>query len=330
MSDFFPGGCLISEMQHLTDAQLLRAYTERGSEVAFAELVTRHAGMVYAAALRQVESPDAARDVAQSVFTDLARKAAAVSKKAVVTGWLFRSTRFAALALLRTERRRRSREKQAMDMLELSATSETDWEHLRPTLDEAIDALDDRARDAILLRFFEGRDLSTVGRALGITDDAAQKCVSRALEKLRLFFARRGVAFSASALGAVLGANAVQAAPIGFGKSLAAVSLAAKAAGAAASAGSTLAAAGKLFAVAGSVAGVAVVITLISSPDEGRTNANQQNLPVLTNAPGGKGGAGGAGGKGGAGGAGGARGAGAAGSRGGAGNGAGGAGGGKR
>ena len=317
-------------MQHLTDAQLLRAYAERGSEVAFAELVTRHAGMVYAAALRQVESPEAARDVAQSVFTDLARKAAAVSREVVVTGWLFRSTRFAALTLLRTERRRQSRERQAMDMLELSSTSEPDWEHLRPALDEAINALDDRARDAILLRFFERRDLSTVGRALGVTDDAAQKCVSRALEKLRVFFARRGVALSASALGAVLGANAVQAAPIGFGKSLAAASLAAKAAGAAVPAGSTLATAGKLFAIVGSVAGVAVVTTLIPWRSPPEANANQQSQPVLTNAPSGKGGAGGAGGIGGrGGGAGGAGGAGGIGGKGGgAGGGAGGAGGG--
>src|SRR6266545_4834652 len=74
LSDFIAGGCLISEMQHRTDAQLLREYAENGSEPAFAELVARHAGMVYAAALRQVESPDTARDVAQSVFTDLARK----------------------------------------------------------------------------------------------------------------------------------------------------------------------------------------------------------------------------------------------------------------
>jgi len=319
-------------MQHLTDAQLLRAYAERGSEVAFAELVTRHAGMVYAAALRQVESPEVARDVAQSVFTDLARKAAAVSREVVVTGWLFRSTRFAALTLLRTERRRQSRERQAMDMLELSSTSEPDWEHLRPALDEAINALDDRARDAILLRFFERRDLSTVGRALGITDDAAQKCVSRALEKLRVFFARRGVALSTSALGAVLGANAVQAAPMGFGKSLAVASLAAKATGAAVPAGSTLATAGKLFAIVGSVAGVAVVTTLIpwrSPPEATEANANQQNQPLLTNAPSGKGGAGGAGGIGGrGGGTGGAGGAGGIGGRGGgAGGGAGGAGG---
>jgi hypothetical protein len=212
-----------------------------------------------------------------------------------------------------------------MDMLELSSTSEPDWEYLRPALDEAINALDDRARDAILLRFFEQRDLSAVGKALGITDDAAQKCVSRALEKLRLVFARRGVALSASALGAVLGANGLQAAPIGFGKSLAAASLAAKVAGTAAPAGSALVTAGKLFATLGGIAGVAVVTGLLPWRPSGDANPDQQNQPLLTNAPSGKGGAGGAGGRGG--GAGRAGGAGGIGGQGGGAGGAGGAGG---
>jgi RNA polymerase sigma factor (sigma-70 family) len=321
LSDFIAGGCLMSEMQRRTDAQLLREYAENGSEAAFSELVARHAGMVYAAALRQVESPDTARDVAQSVFTDLARKAAGVSREVVVTGWLFRSTRFAALTLLRTERRRQSRERQAMDMLELSSESALDWEHLRPALDEAINALGDRDRDAILLRFFERRDLGTVGAALGVTEDAAQKCVSRALEKLRLFFARRGVVLSASALGTILGASAMQAAPIGFAKSLAAASLAAQATGAALPAGSGLLTVGKLFAVLGGVAGVAIVTCLLpwrSSPETGNVGSDQQKQTLLTNGAGGKGGAGGAGGAGGSGGVGG---------RGGKGGGAGGAGG---
>jgi len=322
-------------MQHRTDAQLLREYAENGSEAAFAELVARHAGMVYAAALRQVESPDTARDVAQSVFTDLARKAAGVSREVVVTGWLFRSTRFAALAVLRTERRRQSRERQAMDMLELSSGSALDWEHLRPTLDEAINALGDRDRDAILLRFFERRDLDSVGTALGITEDAAQKCVSRALEKLRLFFAQRGVVLPASALGTILGTNAMQAAPIGFAKTLAAASLAAQASGAALPAGSGLITAGKLFAVLGGVAGVAIITTLLPwrpAPETGNAGPDQQKPTLLTNGAGGKGGAGGAGGIGGKGGAGGGAGgkgagAGGAGGAGGQGGGAGGAGG---
>ena len=61
----------------MTDAsELLRRYAETGDEEAFRQLVERHVGIVYSAALRKLNSdPHAAQDVAQTVFSDLARKA---------------------------------------------------------------------------------------------------------------------------------------------------------------------------------------------------------------------------------------------------------------
>jgi hypothetical protein len=80
-------------------------------------------------------------------------------------------------------------------------------------------------RDAIIQRFFTGEDLASIGRSCGITDDAAQKRISRALEKLRSFFARRGVATSSSALGAAIASHAAQGAPAGLAASAAQVAL---------------------------------------------------------------------------------------------------------
>ena len=118
MSDFAAGGCLIDEMQEQSDIQLLRDYAEHGHEAAFREIVSRHADVVYASALRQTGSPDLARDIAQSVFTHLARKALSLAGTlngdAALLGWLYRSTRFAALNQLRDDRRRHARERQAM------------------------------------------------------------------------------------------------------------------------------------------------------------------------------------------------------------------------
>ncbi len=76
--------------------------------------------------------------------------------------------------------------------------------------------LDDTGREAVLLRYFKNHDLRTVGATLGISDDAAQKRVSRAVERLREFFAKRGVTVGASGLAVVISANAVQAAPVGL------------------------------------------------------------------------------------------------------------------
>lgn len=220
LSDFPIDGCLINEMQPQSDAQLLRDYSELGKESAFAEIVTRHTDLVYSAALRQVYSPDLARDVTQSVFTDLARKARSLSvglnAEASLVGWLYRATRFAARDLYRNETRRTQRERLAMEQLQPESELTPDWNQLSASLDDAMSDLDDFDREAILLRYFKNHDLRSVGAALGISDDAAQKRVSRAVERLREILTKRGIAVGASGLIVVISANAVQAAPVGL------------------------------------------------------------------------------------------------------------------
>src|SRR5690349_9331203 len=175
----------MGEMPETSDAQLLREYVENGQEAAFREIVDRHADLVYSAALRQVQSRDLARDVTQGVFTDLARKAGPLVRKmsndSSLVGWLYRSTRFAALNLLRDDRRRMANERQAMEQLMINSETGLEWEQIRPLLDEAMAELNEDEREALLLRYFKKLDLRSVGRALGVSDDAAQKRVSRAV-----------------------------------------------------------------------------------------------------------------------------------------------------
>ena len=166
----------------MNDRELLQRYTESRCEASFTELVNRHVDLVYSAALRQVGG-DAhlAHDVTQSVFIDLARKAGALSPKAVLAGWLYTSAHYAAAKVVRTEQRWRAREQQANSMRELSVgpTVEPGWEELRPVIDEAMHELNQGERDAVLLRFFEKRQLGKVGAKLGVSEDAARKRVDR-------------------------------------------------------------------------------------------------------------------------------------------------------
>src|SRR5688572_31462474 len=153
-------------MQETSDAQLLRHYAENGSEAVFGELVTRYTDLVYSAALRQLNSPDLACDITQSVFTDLARKAGTLAEKVPaggsLAGWFHRSTRYAALNHLRDIRRRQANERQAMEQLLTDSESVPDWELIRPVLDEGLDSLGEEDREALLLRFFKNQDLRTV------------------------------------------------------------------------------------------------------------------------------------------------------------------------
>jgi RNA polymerase sigma factor (sigma-70 family) len=214
----------------MDDATLLRRYTHDRSEDDFAELVRRHLNLVYSAALRQVNGDTHhAQDVAQLVFTDLARKAAKLADHRVLAGWLFTSTRFAAAKLVRGERRRQIREQEALRMQETSPSdpaSEVDWEHIRPVLDEALAELDERDREAILLRYMGGCDYAQIGVKLALSDNAARMRVDRAVDKLRSLLARRGATSTAAALSLALANQAIVAAPAGLAATVTSAALA--------------------------------------------------------------------------------------------------------
>ena len=194
------------------DLELLGEFARDHSQDAFTALVNRHLGLVYSAALRQVRSTHLAEEIAQTVFTSLARNAAKLTPDTILTAWLYRATRNASVDVIRSEARRQAREQLAHQMSALD-DSPADWSHIEPLLDEAMDSLDEKDRTAILLRFFENKSLQEVGAALGTSDDAAQKRVSRAVDQLREFFSKRKVAVAGTALVALLSANAVQATP---------------------------------------------------------------------------------------------------------------------
>ena len=211
--------------------ELLRSYVDEGSEEAFGQLVSRYVNLVYSTALRQVGG-DAhlAQDVAQDVFSDLARKARTLPTGVVLAGWLHRHTCFTASKAIRTERRRQAREKEASQMNAVN-DSESSWQQMAPMLDDAMNGLAASDRDVLVLRFFEGQNFRTLGTALGTTEDTAQKRVTRALDRLRTALARRGVTLSVTGLAAALGTQAVSAAPLGLAASISSASLASVAAG---------------------------------------------------------------------------------------------------
>jgi RNA polymerase sigma factor (sigma-70 family) len=217
------------------DAQMLGRYCREGSDEAFADLVARYLDLVYSTALRRVGG-DAhlAQDVAQTVFAALARKARGLPRDIVLGGWLYRHASFVAAQTVRGETRRRAREKEAAIMNLPNEEPEPDWDRLAPFLDDAMSKLGERERNAIVLRFFERRDLRSVGAALGASDEAARKTVARAVEKLRTLLARQGVALSAGALSILLAENAVSAAPVGLAACVAGASIATAGTGAAA------------------------------------------------------------------------------------------------
>jgi RNA polymerase sigma factor (sigma-70 family) len=198
-----------------TDWDLLRHYAEQKSDDAFSELLKRHVDLVYSAALRQVRSRQLAEEICQSVFIDLARNAPRLNANTVLTAWLYKVTRRTAVDVIRRESRRHIRECVAAELNDMNSTG-SEWLQIEPLLEEAMDSLHETDRSAILLRYFENKNLREVGKSLGSSEDAAQKRVSRAVEQLRQFLCKRGVTVGASGLTVAISTNAIHAAPFGL------------------------------------------------------------------------------------------------------------------
>src|SRR5215471_6684022 len=176
------------------DFDLLRRFAREADQTAFETLVRRHLDLVYATAWRKLEDSGAAEEVAQNVFAALARKAWQFAPDSSLPAWLHRCTLLESKSWLRGELRRRRREQAAV---ELGTTMKIPDDQpavraLIPLLDEALLSLRDPDRAALLLRYYENRPLREVGSALGVGEDAAQKRVAVAVERLARFFQLRG------------------------------------------------------------------------------------------------------------------------------------------
>ena len=214
-------------MTDVPDARLLEQFARNGSEEAFAALVHRHIALVHSVALRHTANAQHAQDITQAVFVILARKAGALGRRTVLPGWLYHTARLTAANLQRAETSRVRREQEAFMQSQLEeSVNDALWRELSPQLDEAMAGLGASERDALVLRYFQNKSMAEVGKFLGLAETTAQKRVSRALEKLRKYFTKRGVSSTTAILAGVISVNSVQAVPATLAKSVTAVALA--------------------------------------------------------------------------------------------------------
>jgi RNA polymerase sigma factor (sigma-70 family) len=238
-----------------SDLEQLRLYVQNGSQDAFAAVVNRHVDMVYSAARRQVGgNAELAEEITQRVFIVLAQKAASLNNETMLGGWLINTVRFVARDVQRKQKRREVHEQRAAEMAkQLRDASEPrkddPWRCAEEVLDEALGRLGPQSRGMLVLRYFEGKSAREVGERLGISEDAARKRVSRAVDELREMFARRGVVMSATALVEALAATTLLKAP-------------AELAGAAASAAMSSTSASAATGAAGAIKGGAAIMAM--------------------------------------------------------------------
>jgi len=208
------------------DMDLVREYARHNSEEAFATIVSRHLNLVYSVALRHVQDVHLAEEVTQAAFIILARKAESLGPQTILPGWLCRATHYISARALTMQQRRQIREQEAYMQSVLNERESATWTQIAPLLDTALAQLGEKDHDAIVLRFFQNKNLNEIGVALGASEDAAKKRVGRALEKMRKFFAKHGVVSSTATIAGAVSANSIQAAPAALAKSVTVVAVA--------------------------------------------------------------------------------------------------------
>jgi len=210
----------------MKDPELLTQYVKHGSEQAFSELVARYTDIVYSACLRQLRDPGLAEDATQAVFVALAKKAPHLTGRDVLSGWLLRAAKFAALNSVKMEERRKAHEKEAGKMNKEKSELDAQWAGMASVLDDAVLSLSGRSRDAIVLKYYQGKSYAEIGDIFGISEAAAGMRVNYALKKLKKKFSKKSMGVSAAVLGRALTENAVEAAPAGLSASCHAAAMA--------------------------------------------------------------------------------------------------------
>jgi len=198
----------------MNEQTLLQEYIRNGSEQAFSELVNRYHNMVFSVCMRHLHDSGLAQDAAQAVFLALSENAEKI-RKHILSGWLQKAAKYAAIDLFRKEVSRIKNEREAGHMRLQKSAASSEWKEIEPVLDDALLSLNEKDRSAVILRYFRNEHHAEIGRILGISKDAAQMRVKRAVSKLKKCFYRKGIVLSAGGLTGLITAHAIEAAPSG-------------------------------------------------------------------------------------------------------------------
>lgn len=195
-----------------TDTELLQRFAASADEEAFRSLVQRHAGMVYGVALRISGDPSLAEDVSQAVFTIFARKCRSLVHKKL-SGWLHDAAVLEARNFARRDARYRRMVSAYQNQMNASAV-DASWEQVSPHLDEALSRLPERAKNMVIMRFYERLSFREIAAAFGKSEDASRKEVDRSVQQLGALLKKRGITTTGAALTAILGAQTLCVQPV--------------------------------------------------------------------------------------------------------------------
>ncbi len=175
-------------MSTLPDDQLAEQVA-RGEQQALLHLYDRHAGRVYALALRMLGDPMSAEEITQDVFFKLwSRAHSYLASRGSFSTWLLSIARHAAIDRLRLDRRRPSLnddEDPDETWAELPDEESTSEEARWRALHFAVRALPHEQRQVIELAYYQGLSHSQIAEVLGWPVGTVKTRMRMGMERLR-------------------------------------------------------------------------------------------------------------------------------------------------
>ena len=188
--------------------KMVAQYLKSGSSADFEKIVITYSRLVFGTAMRKTGNSILAEEITQEVFITLAQKIGTIRETHKLSGWLHRTTLYLAANAIRKESRRRNSMKAYLNEASRSEgvpVEDEKWQRALPVLDEVIDQLPSRDREAVMMRFYDGVSFKAIGRKVGKSEDASRKQVLRALEKIARLLKKKGVIIPPATLGVMLG-----------------------------------------------------------------------------------------------------------------------------
>jgi RNA polymerase sigma-70 factor (ECF subfamily) len=176
------------------EAELV-AGLKSGSEAAYEELVRTYGPALFAVARRYLPVEQDAQDALQEAFVNVSRSIRGFAGESRLSTWLHRVV--VNCALMRLRSRRRHPEVPIQDVLleDVAHAGQASWEwtaseilgqrELRQKVRDAVAALPESSRTAIVLRDVEGLELAEVARLLGIAVSTVKVRLHQARRTLR-------------------------------------------------------------------------------------------------------------------------------------------------
>lgn len=195
-----------------SDGALLERYAHRQEEAAFAELLERHGPMILGVCRRYLGNSPDADDAFQATFLVLVRKAGSIAKSESIGSWLYGVAYRIALRAKTNADQRHSQQRQVEDMASRAESSNLRNPDLRPILDEEVQKLPAKYRQAVVLCYLEGRTTEQAAQQIGCPFGTVSSRLARARDLLRTRLTRRGLTVASAAVPVLFAENAAPAA----------------------------------------------------------------------------------------------------------------------